>query len=128
MTLITLRKRSDFLRLRGGRRCNGLAFLLESKPSPDDAFDTATTPRFGFTITKKLGNAVLRNRIRRRLRHAIDDLAGDVARAGFDYVIVARRAAATQPFDELKKDLERCFQRVHDPEHKNKRRPASNRA
>lgn len=118
MKLITLKKRQDFLRVRGGRRCQNAAFVLETKPRPQplaSSHDQASDgPRFGFTITKKIGNAVVRNRIRRRLKHAIGQLAEEFAQPGYDYILIARRAAVTTHFIDLKKDLERCFQRVHD--------------
>lgn len=123
VSLTTLKKRSDFLRLRGGRRCQSPAFVLETKPILEPACTAG--PRFGFTITKKIGNAVVRNRIRRRLKHAVAALADDCAHPDHDYVLIARRAAATQPFEDLKKDLERCFQRVHDPERTHRRLPGS---
>lgn len=126
MQLNTLKKRQEFLRVRGGRRCQNVAFVLEAKPRHDATSgssgpDSITErelpgPRFGFTITKKIGNAVTRNRIRRRLKHALSQLADEFAMPGFDYVVVGRRRAATQPYSDLKKDLERCLQRVHDPQ------------
>jgi len=124
--LTTLKKRPEYLRVRGGRRCQNVAFILEAKaraatatvPSKDVAAtqdSRLSGPRFGFTITKKIGNAVTRNRIRRRLKHALSQLADEFAKPGYDYVVVGRRRAATQPYSDLKKDLERCLQRVHDP-------------
>ncbi len=125
MQLTTLKKRHEYLRVRGGQRCQNVAFILEAKPraaasgAPSDVAatlpDQPLGPRFGFTITKKIGNAVTRNRIRRRLKHALSQLAGEFAQPGYDYVVVGRRRAATQPYSDLKKDLERCLQRVHDP-------------
>ena len=62
-------------------------------------------PRLGLTVTKKIGNAVLRNRIRRRLREAVrTDIARDM-RPGHDYVVVAKPEAATAPFDALAREL-----------------------
>ncbi len=120
MQLTTLKKRKEYLRVRGGQRCQNVAFILETKPRavPDVAATDAARPegpRFGFTITKKIGNAVTRNRIRRRLKHALAELANEFAKPDYDYVVVGRRSAATQPYSDLKKDLERCLQRVHDP-------------
>ena len=84
-TLRRLRKRSDFLAVRRGEKRRGRLFLLELLDRGDDA-----PPRVGFTVTKKTGNAVKRNRIRRRLREAMRvHAAGDMA-AGNDYVIVGR--------------------------------------
>lgn len=71
--------------------------------------------RFGFTATKKLGNAVVRNRIRRRLREAVRLVAPEQARAGCDYVLIAREAAATRPFAALEKDLVAAFAALHAP-------------
>ncbi len=88
--------------------------MLECKPAlPERTADSA--PRFGFTVTKKLGNAVMRNRIRRRLKAALCLAIPGRARAGFDYVVVARPAAANQPFPEMVKELELAFGRVHHP-------------
>ena len=69
--------------------------------------------RFGFTVTKKLGNAVKRNRIRRRLKAAIGELAPASARAGYDYVVVARSAAFDRPFSEILTDLSKAFAILH---------------
>ena len=61
--------------------------------------------RFGFTVTRKVGNAVVRNRIRRRLREVVR-LAGEKdAAPGMDYVLIGRPAALTLPFDRLIADL-----------------------
>ncbi len=70
-------------------------------------------PRFGFTVTKKLGNAVTRNRIRRRLKAAISELAPIGARAGFDYVVVARAAAFDRPYPDIIADIARAFAILH---------------
>lgn len=109
MAIKTLKKRSEFLRIRGGGRCATASFVLETKPRCQPDADGA---RFGFTVTKKLGGAVVRNRIRRRLRAAVASLA-DCANTGSDYVIIARLPALERPFDALKKDLELALQRVH---------------
>ena len=69
--------------------------------------------RFGFTVTKKLGNAVKRNRIRRRLKAAIGELAPAAAKSGFDYVVVARSAAFDRPFSDILTDLSKAFAILH---------------
>ena len=76
MTIDTLKKRAEFLRLRGGARWATPSCVVETKPAADPGA-TARGPRFGFTVTKKLGNAVVRNRIRRRLRAALSAVAND---------------------------------------------------
>lgn len=120
MAIETLKKRAEFLRVRGGARFATPSFVLETRPrsasdgaSPD--LTDANGARFGFTVTKKLGGAVDRNRIRRRLKAAIDELAPRLALPGHDYVLIARAAARERAFTDVKKDLERAFQRVHHP-------------
>lgn len=81
-------------------------------------------PRFGFTITKKIGNAVVRNRIRRRLKAAFASTAAQEARQGCDYVIVARLAALERPYPQLLDDVARALKSLHDPV-TDRRNPAS---
>ncbi len=134
MAIETLKKRSSFLRVRGGGRWATGAFVLEGKPrvtipsadcetvgadrhqaevSHSLLTEAAGPPRFGFTVTKKLGNAVARNRIRRRLKAAVAQVAPLGAQADCDYVIIARNAALTSPFHSITQDLDNAFERVH---------------
>lgn len=88
---------------------------MEAKPRAVER-TSFTGPRFGFTVTKKLGGAVIRNRIRRRLKSAITALAPAQAHDGYDYVIVARNAALDRAFPEMIADLTRAFKGVHTPQ------------
>lgn len=109
-SFLRLRKRADFLALRNGEKRRGPFFLLESKSRdlPEEIKST-TLPRVGFTVTRKNGNAVKRNRIKRRLREAFRlSLKRDIA-AGTDYVIIARPDALEAPFDSLTGEMERRF-------------------
>jgi ribonuclease P protein component len=92
-----LKTRPEFLAVQKGKRLRGPYFLLESldRGKPDQA------PRIGFTVTKKQGNSVERNRMRRRLREAVRLMAGVPFKPGHDYVIVARRDTLAAPFDRL---------------------------
>jgi ribonuclease P protein component len=97
-----LRKRSEFLAAQRGEKRRGRFFLLELRDRGDE-----DEPRYGLTVTKKTGNAVVRNRIRRRLKEAVRvHAAGDMAR-GKDYVIVGRREILAARFDALKAELSR---------------------
>lgn len=97
-----LRKRAEFLAVRRGERRRGPLFTLEVFDRGD-----GDPPRIGFTVTKKTGNAVQRNRIRRRLREAVRlHAAADMA-PGKDYVIVARDELLTAPFREIAAQLSR---------------------
>ncbi len=69
-------------------------------------------PRLGFTVTKKLGSAVIRNRIRRRLREAARLVFPDGAVAGYDYVAIARPQALTAEFGALLDDMKRALLRL----------------
>ena len=71
------------------------------------------SPRIGFTCTKKLGNAVTRNRIKRRLREAARLALPEFARSGADYVVIGRSSAENRPFELLKSDLISAMQRLH---------------
>ncbi|WP_295735701.1 ribonuclease P protein component [uncultured Bartonella sp.] len=109
-SFLRLRKRADFLALRNGEKRRGPFFLLESKSRdlPEEIKST-TLPRVGFTVTRKNGNAVKRNRIKRRLREAFRlSLKRDIA-AGTDYVIIARPDALEASFDSLTGEMERRF-------------------
>jgi len=70
-------------------------------------------PRFGFTVTKKLGNAVKRNRIRRRLKAAIAAAYSPRTRDGCDYVVVARAAAFDRVFSDIVADIARALDLIH---------------
>ncbi len=89
-----------------------------------DRQDTAA-PRVGFTATKKLGNAVVRNRLKRRLREIARLGLRGQAKAGFDYVLIARAPTWTRGFAELQKDLNSALKRLHrtPPEAADKERP-----
>ena len=70
--------------------------------------------RVGYTCSKKLGNAVARNRAKRRLRALAREILPDAARPGWDYVLVGRpEATATRDFALLRADLEGALRRVH---------------
>ena len=111
MRIETLKRRAQFQRVRGGGRYSHLAFVLEGKARTSSG--DWNGPRFGFTVTKKVGNAVVRNRIRRRLKAALSELAADHAESSYDYVVVARLQALDHPFADLKSDLKSAFDRVH---------------
>jgi ribonuclease P protein component len=119
LRLITLKKRAEFLRVRGGGRWATPGFVLEGKARGEADADGA---RFGFTITKATGNAVARNRIRRRLRAVIGKIDARHAEPSFDYVLIARAAASTRTFADLEKDLEQALYRVHHPRRGKRRR------
>ena len=97
-----LLKRAQFLAVRRGEKRRGRLFLMEVLARGDDA-----PPRVGYTVTTKVGNAAVRNRIRRRLKEAVRTaVAADMA-PGNDYVIVGRIEALAAPFGLVKAELSR---------------------
>lgn len=117
MRVVSLKRREDFLRLRGGVRWSTGAFVIETKRRAEHAGRDGGVEdgaRFGFTVTKKLGGAVVRNRIRRRLKEALRSLEPDVALPGHDYVLIARARASDVSFELLKQDLVRGLAHVNE--------------
>jgi ribonuclease P protein component len=109
-----LRRRAEFQRVSRGRRAQVETFTLQANARPDA--DAATSgPRVGFTVTKKVGGAVERNRIRRRLKEALRQAAAIAPSPGHDYVLMARREALTRPFAALIADIERAFAQMSRP-------------
>lgn len=97
-----LKTRSEFLRVAGARRKRvSRGFVLQAFERKDDN----DTVRVGFTVSRAVGNAVVRNRAKRRLRAAAADVIADTGRSGMDYVLIGRRDTPTVPYDELTGDL-----------------------
>ena len=109
--LTVLTKRADFLRAAHARRQGTLGIHLQARHR---AAGEATGIRVGFTCSKKVGNAVARNRAKRRLREVARLVLPEHGRDGWDYVLVGRRdTTATLPFDVLIADLKRALRKVH---------------
>lgn len=107
-----LKNRADYLRAaRGIRRVEG-AVTLEACPTPKKDCQAGHL-RVGFTASRKVGNAVTRNRARRRLRAAASQLLPLLGWAGHDYVLVARGTIMTRPFAALLSDVTRALSAAH---------------
>ncbi|MGE5166615.1 MAG: ribonuclease P protein component [Sphingobacteriales bacterium] len=103
-----LRQRADFLAAASGIKVPSSAFVLQARDRRDQG-----PARLGFTVSKKVGNAVERNRVRRRLREIVRLSAATRLRAGHDYVLIGRRAALNLPFARITQDFEGALRRVH---------------
>lgn len=136
VVLCRLKRRGDFLRVAAERRkwvTPGLILQAASTPSsvpaglslppsdppipesdgsglPDGTIQASA--RVGFTVSKKVGNSVARNRARRRLRAAVDVLMPHLALDGTDYVLIGRPATIDRPWDALLKDLRTALTRI----------------
>ena len=107
-----LRRRADFLRVAQGRKCAAPGLVLQARARADG--DPA--PRVGFTVSKKVGNAVERNRVKRRLKALAHRLLLLYAQAGHDYVVIGRRAALTRSHAALGEDLQRALGKIAGPD------------
>ena len=110
-----LKTRAEFLYVRSGTRYVTPSLVLQARRRADGEADESGLARFGFTATKKLGGAVIRNRARRRLKEAVRQAGPSHALAGYDYVLIAREGTVQRRFTALLKDLERAFAKVHAP-------------
>jgi ribonuclease P protein component len=108
-----LKRRADFLRVAAsGAKAVQTGLLLQAGPAPRTAGGAAQRLAVGFTASKKVGNAVARNRARRRLREAARAVLPREAASGYDYVLVARPETATMPYAALLGDLRRALKRL----------------
>ena len=110
--LTVLAKRSEFLRAASARRQSSAAFLLQARQRTDA--ETATGIRIGYTCSKKIGNAVVRNRAKRRLREVARAVLPGNGHNGWDYVLVGRPGVTvTHPFAQLLADLAKALVQIH---------------
>lgn len=113
-----LKKRPQFLYVAKGAKAAMPGLILQARlrsAAEDAAAEDSRAPcRIGFTVTKKIGNAAVRNRAKRRLRAAADALVPLHGRPGYDYVLVGRMTTTARKFDALCDDLQKALLRIHD--------------
>jgi ribonuclease P protein component len=104
-----LTKRAEFQRVSRGRRAPVEAFTLQSRRREEAAKEAVSGARVGLTVTKSVGGAVERNRVRRRLKEALRAAAPLEAEGDHDYVLMARREALGRRFAALVDDVRTAF-------------------
>ncbi|WP_306117019.1 MULTISPECIES: ribonuclease P protein component [unclassified Roseovarius] len=108
--LEVLKNRADFLATARARRQSTASMMVQARNRRDDT----STIRVGFTCSKKVGNAVTRNRAKRRLREVARMVLPAQGRPGWDYVLIGRaEVTANRPFDQLRCDLVQALQKLH---------------
>jgi len=105
-----LRKRADFVAAASGRKAHSALMTMQARRAAGNG-----AARIGLTVTRKVGTAVERNRIRRRLRTAVGAVAPLSAQPGHDYVIIARRSVLDVQYAALLAALAGAFRSVHAP-------------
>ncbi|BAQ16244.1 ribonuclease P protein component [Methyloceanibacter caenitepidi] len=121
-----LKTRSEYMFVKGGTRFATPSLVLQARRRVPGTGQSPELARFGFTATKRLGGAVVRNRARRRLKEAVRLTAAGQVLEGYDYVLIARGGAVQRPFTEVIKDLQRALTKVHEPSSgKRHRKPPS---
>ncbi|MBT5185511.1 MAG: ribonuclease P protein component [Kordiimonadaceae bacterium] len=116
VNITMLKKRSDFLRVAGLRKkwiSKAMVVQVAAKPSGEKE-----GIRVGYTASKKVGNAILRNKAKRRLREVVKKVMAEDAKLNYDYVIIARKEITEYPFNELIRDMKWCLRKLHDDKSK----------
>lgn len=109
LPFVWIKKRADFLRAsRSGRKAVSQTLILQAAANPD----TNAPVRVGLTVSKKVGNAVVRNRVKRRFRAAVRELIPVRGTPATDYVLIGRHGAGDCPFTQIVRDLQNSLNRL----------------
>jgi ribonuclease P protein component len=107
-TYTVIKKRAEFLAANRGKRFARPGFVLLVHDRNDDSPNI----RLGITITKKVGNAVIRNRMRRRFRALMQEMLGGMGKPGADHILIGRSDGIEMDFNVLRSDLAKAFARI----------------
>ena len=117
IAIARLKTRADFLHVTRARISAGMPGLVLQaavwRAATQRHASAGTRARIGFTASRRVGNAVARNRAKRRLRALAEEIMKRHAAPGRDYVLIARSTTPTRPYAALRGDLERAMKRLH---------------
>ena len=103
-----IKKRSDFLAANRGKRYATPGFVLLVKDRQDEQPDI----RLGITITKKVGNAVVRNRMRRRFRALAQEMLAEKGKSGADHILIGRDGGIERDYGALRADMAKALEKL----------------
>ncbi len=112
--LTRIKRRPEFLRVASSGKkwaAPGLVLQIRQNRKISTLADNDTS-RVGFTVSKKVGNSVKRNRAKRRLRALSNEIMPEYAKPGFDYVLIGRHSTIKRPFEMLKQDLKNALNKT----------------
>ena len=113
--LVIIKTRKDFVAASRARRQGTGSMMVQARKRREGEPHDPVAFRVGFTCSKKVGNAVARNRAKRRLREVARAVLPLKARAGWDYVLIGRaEETAARPFEDLKRDLIYALKKLHE--------------
>jgi ribonuclease P protein component len=108
-----LKRRTDFKAAAQAAKAPAGAFVLQARRRSAEGSGIGGTVRVGFTVSRQVGNAVERNRVRRRLREMVRLAPSAALRPGHDYVVIGRRAALGARFADMGRQLDAALHRIH---------------
>lgn len=115
----TLKKRSEFLSVAASnKKFVTRSMVIQYIHNPENTDNV----RIGYTVTKKQGNAVMRNRMKRRMRAAVREIFGEHAKTGYDYVLIGRWQLKDYAFEALKNDMIFALGHIHKKRHTDKKK------
>lgn len=121
-SLSVIRKRGDFLAANRGMRNAKPGFVLLTRPNDGQG------KRYGITVTKKIGNAVVRNRMKRRFRELLWAALPEAGLADHDHILIGREGGVERDFAKMQDELAAALARASEGEGDRARRPRHKRS
>ena len=112
--LIKITKKNEYLKMRSGLKISSPGFILQARYRENEDSVDQSSIRYGLTCSKKVGNAVKRNRAKRRLRALVNDIILIKGLKGWDYVLIGKEQTTEKlSFNILEKNLIECLVKLH---------------